>query len=301
MKLSLTVSLLLAGTALSSVAEAQRIIHRVRFEETLATISKHYYGSPEHAAIVGLANGLDVAAPLKAGDHVRVPTAWTYTLRKAMSVDELGKQLLGDRRRGQVLAILNKLKKKKLKAGKSITVPFLLSHIAVSGDTYANLARRFYGSEKHTALISTFNLATSPRPQVGAPVEIPIAHVQLDPIRLEELVSEQLLGVSSRLDREKRAALQEANALLRSGEYWSVPLRLAQLLAREIASDEFTAEVFKLLAVAYVALEKNELAVRTFQEALSRQPALTMDQVSTSPRVMRAYIDAKAQLQRGNR
>ncbi len=280
-------------------AGAQRIIHRVRFGESLAAISKYYYGSQEHATIVGLANGLDAGAPLKAGDHLRVPTAWTYTLRKAMTVDELGKLLLGDRRRGQVLAILNKLKRKKLKAGKSLTVPFLLTHVAVSGDSYANLAKRYYGSEKHTAAISTYNLATSSKPQAGTPVEIPIAHVQLDALRLEELVSERLLGVSSQLDQEKRTALQEANALLRSGEYWAVPLRLVQALAREISSDEFTAEVFKLLAVAYVALDKGELAVRTFQEALARQPTLALDQVSTSPRVMRAFIDAKALLQRG--
>jgi LysM repeat protein len=301
MNRSLTVLLIALALALAAgEAHAQRIIHRVRFEETLARISKDYYGTAEHAVIVGLANGLDVAAPLKPGDHLRVPTAWTYTLRKAATVDELGKKLLGHHRRGQVLSLLNKLRKKKLKAGRSITVPFLLTHVAVSGDTYANLAKRFYGSEKYTALVSTFNLAASPRPQPGTPVEIPIGHVRLDPLRLEELVSEQLLGVSSQLDRDKRTSLQEANALIRSGEYWTVPLRLAQLLAREISSDELTAEVFKLLAVSYVALDKSELAIRTFQEALRRQPTLSMDQVATSPRVMRAFIDAKAQLQRGH-
>jgi hypothetical protein len=294
--------LLLVGLLLLAVpspARAQRVVHRVRLGETLATISRHYYGTDGHAEIIALANGLEASATPRTGDTLRVPTAWTYTLRRAASVEDLARQLLGDRRRWQALVAFNKLgKKRRLKAGRSITVPFVVTYLATSRDSYAELARRFVGGVKNSAVVASYNFAVSPKPPPGSSIEIPIGHVSIDPLRLEELVNERLLGLAGGPERERREALQEANALLRSGEYWGVPLRLLKLLAREIGSDEYMAEVYKLMAIAYVAVERDDLAVRAFQEALLRQPTLGLDQVSTSPKVLRAFVDAKSRLQR---
>jgi len=291
----LVVLLLLAPGA----ADAQRVVHRVRLGETLASISRHYYGTDANAAVLAVANGLDASVVPRAGDTLRVPTAWTHTLRQAASVEELARKLLGDRRRWQALVAFNKLGRKgRLKAGRSITVPFTVSYLASSRDTYADLARRFLGSARHAPVIASYNFSQSTKPPPGTPIEIPIGGISIAPLRLEALVNERLLGLAGGPERERREALQETNALLRRGEYWEVPLRLLRLLAREIGSDEYMAEIYKLMAIAYVAVDREELAVKSFQEALLRQPTLNLDQVSTSPKVLRTFVDAKSRLQR---
>jgi tetratricopeptide (TPR) repeat protein len=229
-----------------------------------------------------------------------VPTAWTYTVRKAASVEDLAKLLLGDRRRWQALSVFNKLgRQRRIKTGRKLVVPFTVPHLVVAGDTWADLAKRYHGQQKSTGLLASHNFSRSYKPAPGAQVEIPIGDVRIDPLRLEDLLNERLLGVTGEPEREKREILQEANALLRQGEYWAVPLRLIQLLAREIPSDDYAAEIFKLLAVAYVAVDRIELAVRAFSEALRRQPTMPLDQVATSPKVIRAFVEAKAKLQAG--
>jgi LysM repeat protein len=286
----------IALTLASVPAEAQRVIHRIRFGETLSGVSTHYYGTGEHTAILANVNGLDPKAALHAGDRLRIPTAWVYTVTKGATLENLAKQLLSDRRRWQALSVVNKLgrRKKVVKAGTQLVVPFTLTHTVVPGDTYLDIARRYYGAGKLAGLIASYNFANSPKPTSGTQIEVPISHVRIETGRLEELVNQRLLGVSALAEAEQRESLQEANALLRRGEYWGVPLRLVQLLARDQSSDEHAAEVFKLLAVAYVAVDRNDLAERAFQEALLRRPALILDPVTTSPKVIRAFVDAKA-------
>jgi Tfp pilus assembly protein PilF len=123
---------------------------------------------------------------------------------------------------------------------------------------------------------------------------LPLGAPQIQQAVLQRLTRQQVLGISTEVDRVERERLQEANALLRRGEYWEVPLRLLQLLARNHAEDTHVAEVFKLLAVAYVAVGQTELAVKSFREALLREPGLNLDVVTTSPKVMRAFVDAKS-------
>ena len=81
---------------------------------------------------------------------------------------------------------------------------------------------------------------------------------------------------------------------MRKGDYWRVPLRLIRHLGREQSSDRHMAEIFKLIAIAYVAVNRQELAVRAFKEALLRDPGMTLNPVTNSPKVMRAFVDAKA-------
>jgi LysM repeat protein len=284
-----------AALLASTPAEAQRVLHRIRFGETLAGVSTHYYGSAAHATILAAVNGLDPTAELRAGERLRIPTAWAHTVRRTTSIEGLARQLLGDKRRWQALALTNQLgRRKRVKAGAQLVIPFIHSHTVVQGDTYPDLARRFLGAAKYAGLIASFNFATSPKPTAGMQVELPISHVRIEERRLEDLVNQRLLGVSSLGEGEHREVLREANALLRRGEYWGVPLRLVQLLAHDQSSDGHMAEVFKLLAIAYVAVDRGDLAVKAFQEALLRSPSLNLDPVTTSPKVIRAFVDAKA-------
>jgi LysM repeat protein len=285
-------------TTLSTPAAAQRLLHRVRFGETLRGISRHYYGSPKHDSLLRLANGLDEDAKPKAGEHVRIPTAWYFTTRKPITLKALAARFLGDERRWPALVAANRRKlgkKKQVKARQRLVIPTSISYRVVAGDSFVELSKRFYGTRRHSGLIADHNFIAGPHPTPDSQIEIPLSRPRVVPRVLEDLANRRLLGVHSttELSRERREALQEANALLRRGEYWSVPLRLLLLLARDHPSDSYIVEAFKLLAVAYVALERHELAVKTFKEALLRRPDLSLDVVTTSSKVMRAYVDAK--------
>ncbi|MCA9671191.1 MAG: LysM peptidoglycan-binding domain-containing protein [Myxococcales bacterium] len=292
-------ALLLVSAA--TPARAQRIVHRARFGETLQSIAKHYYGDKDYARFIKLASGR-TSDKVRAGERIRVPTAWVYRVPRRSTVPQLAKRLLGTYRAGPVLVELNRLgRRKRVRKGRNIVVPFLIDHLTSAGETFAKISSLYYGNAKRAALIAGFNGMRGAAPPRNSRLKIPIGRVRIEPERLTALLNERVLGVSPARQRADRAALQETNGLLRRGEYFAVPLRLIRLLAREQSSDTYTAEVYKLLANAYVAIGKHKLAVRAFKEALLRQPTMVLDPVTTPPKVVRAFADAKVEVRRGDR
>jgi len=293
--------LLLLILATPAVSHAQRLIHRVRFGETPVSVSETYYGSKTHAQLLLLANSLSTRSTrLTPGSYIRIPTAWTFTAHRSTSVGALAAKYLGDRRRWPALAMLNNIRGRlrRIRPDTRLTMPFVLSYAANASDTFADLSQRFYGTKKYSGIIASFNFLAGERPSPGNRIEIPLGAPRIEPRVLAQLTNEQLLGIGGEASREDREGLQEANALLRRGDYWEVPLRLLQWLARNHPSDSHIADVYKLLAVAYVALDRRDLAVKAFQQALLREPSMALDMVTTSPTVSRAFVDAKAGLQK---
>lgn len=294
---------LVALALLPAEAAAQRVVHRVRFGETLAKLSKYYYGKRTYAPILRAVNNLPEEHKLDPGHRLRIPTAWTYRVKRTTSVYALAKRLLGDSRRWAALGLANPIgRRKRIRAGRRLVIPFTLTHTLAPGETLEDLARRYYGKKRDASMIAAYNFLTDPamvRP--GARLVIPIATLKIRDAVLTQLLNERVLGVSDALSAERRRALQEANALLRRGEYWAVPLRLMRILGREQPSDPHMAEVYRLLGVAYVAVDRPNLAVRAFSEALLRDPNMTLNPVTHSPKVIRPFMDARTKLSRARR
>ena len=289
------VALLLLSLLDTSAARAQRVVHRARFGETLASIAKHYYGKKDFANFIKLTNGRD-DSPVRAGERIRVPTSWFYVTPKRAKLQSLAKRLLGRRIRSVALLAFNtRLQRRRaVPKGTKLLVPFNINHLVTAGETFAAISIRYYGSASNARLISNYNGLRGTQPAAQTSLQVPIGRVRIRRERLLALTNDRVLGVSPSRQRADRAALQEANGMLRRGESWRVPLRLIRLLAREQASDTYIAEVYKLLAVAYVAIDQPSLAVRAFQEALLRQPNMTLDPVTHSPKVIRAFTEAKS-------
>ena len=286
--------LLILLTLPAPQALAQRVMHRVRFGETLADISKAYYDDAEQVTILRLANGFGPRRKLQAGERIRVPTAYVHTVRRRTTVKRLAKQLLGDARRWPALAHFNKLgRRNRIKTGTPLVVPFTLEHLIEPGQTLQDLAQLYYKIPRLAGLIGLYNFTADPAPKPGTRVEIPIGAVQITRARMDELVRARLLGISPATRTGEREALQESNAMLRRGQYWAVPLRLVRLLAKGEISDAHLVEVFKLLAIAYVAVDRAELARRAFHEVLLRRPGYTLNPIVTSPKVYRVFEDAR--------
>lgn len=275
-------------------ASAQRVVHRVRFGETFATIAKHYYDDATMSQYIEIVNGRSDGS-IAPGERMLIPTAWVYIVEKPTTLSALAHQLLGDRRRVVGLTAYNRLRpNKRLRAGTPVVVPFSVKHRVAAGETFAAISSRYFGSPAEARLVAHYNHLSGTQPPANTHLDIPIGRVRITSARLNELTNNRLLGVSPEREQEDRAELQEANGLLRRGDYWHVPLRLVRLLAREQSSDTYIAEVYKLLAIAYVALNQPQLAVDAFEEALVRNPSMALDPVTFSPKVIRAFAEAKA-------
>ncbi|MGB5266325.1 MAG: hypothetical protein WBN30_07040, partial [Polyangiales bacterium] len=66
-----------------------------------------------------------------------------------------------------------------------------------------------------------------------------------------------------------------------------------RLLGTQSLSSTQVVTIERELAVAYVALERADLAEASFRAALALQPNLELDTVRTSPRVLEAFNRAK--------
>lgn len=289
--------LLLLGTA--APAQAQRVMHRVRFGESLQAISQAYYGEGKHADILRVANGFGPRRKLQAGERIRVPTSYVHTVRRNTTVRLLARKLLGRVRHWPALAHFNKLGRRgRIKARTRLVVPFTLEHVTVPGETLVDVARRYYGVERLAGLIALCNGTKNPSPKAGSRVAVLIGTLRISDRKMEQLVRERLLGLSRGQDNRSTEALQESNAMLRRGEYWAVPLRIVRLLAQGQVAEGHLADAYKLLAIAYVAVNRMELARAAFRQMLLRRPGYTLDSITTSPKVIKVLMEAREKMKK---
>ena len=66
-----------------------------------------------------------------------------------------------------------------------------------------------------------------------------------------------------------------------------------RLLGTQSLTSTQVVTIQKELAVAYVALDRTDLAEASFRAALALQPNLELDTIRTSPRVLEAFNRAK--------
>ncbi len=278
-------------------AEAQRVMHRVRFGESLPAISRAYYGDAKHADILRVANGFGPRRKLQAGERIRVPTSYSYTVRRTTTVRVLARKLLGRVRHWPALAHFNKLGRRgRIRARTRLVVPFALEHVVVPGETLVDLAKRYYGVERLAGLIALCNGTKNPAPKAGRRVAVLIGTLRITDRKMDQLIRSRLLGLSRDKDNRATEALQESNAMIRRGEYWAVPLRIVRLLAQGQVSEGNLAEAYKLLAIAYVAVSRLELARAAFRQMLLRRPGYTLDSITTSPKVIKVLMESREKM-----
>lgn len=282
----------LASLLASPRAEAQQVLHQVRINETMRSIALEYYGDKRKASFLRKVNALEPRAKLQIASRLRIPTAWVYVVPRTITLRSLAKRLLGDGRRYLALQAFNKAlrRRRRVKKGAEVVVPYPVRHVVESDDTFIKLARQYYGDGKRAKLIVQYNLIKGTKPSPRSTLLIPV-ETRILPAKLRQLTNERVLGVGGG-DREK-GQLRQANAALRQGRYWYVPLLLLRMLASKMPYHTHMASVFRQLATAYVALGHNKLATLAFKEALLRQPGLTLNPINTSPKLIEALARAK--------
>jgi hypothetical protein len=184
------------------------------------------------------------------------------------------------------------------KKGQQVLVPFTISHDVGANDTFKKIARRYYGTMARWKLVAEYNLASGSAPASGSTIEIPVGRIRIRESLLREITNQRVLGVQRSESSEQRRELRFVNALLREAKYWRVPLRLVAYLSRQLPQDGQVAEMFRMLAVAYVAMNRQTEAVEAFRQALLRQPSLRLDPMRDSPKVIKALALARQQLEK---
>jgi LysM repeat protein len=305
-----------AGLAFSSVASARLVVYSAKNGDTAESIAADYYGNRSLARFISEGNGLTADAKLKPGQKVRIPTAFHYKVKKGDTLEALSQKFLEDKRRALVLAQLNGLKlTDKLNVGQDLLMPFVHLHKVQKPEALASVAKDFYGDSSKAKFLADFNFRPVSMLAPGDKLLIPISHVRIRAVRLQAppppvkdkapdkhtapvvpvavTPAKEAQKLEEELAERVAAQMAVAEKAYKEGSYSDVPAALDKLLTAEDPSEAQLAKIFELKAMAYVALGMDELAVNAFREVIARNPQVTLDEATVSPKIRAALDRAK--------
>ena len=286
--------------ARSAQAEESGYAHIVRPGETLASIAQLYYGDPRKESVLVAENGLTAqgGAAIVVGLRLSVPWVSYHRVAPGETWAELAERFFGDSRRAFLLMEANGgVSGEQPHEGAELVIPYPLRHVAAQGDNIPRLAKVYYGSSEHARRLRRFNNLRSNRLTRGQIVLIPLNDLVLSEEGRRSI--ERLTGaapsageVRERQDRIT-AQIPDLQEHVRNGRFAeAVGLGNRLLGAGELTGNQIVS-IQRELATAYIALDRDDLAVRAFRAALDRQPDLELDTLRTSPTVVRAFRRAR--------
>ncbi len=296
------ISLLLgmALVVLSSGAKAQAVYtHAVQEGDTLASIAQRYYGDPTREAVLREANrmkgpGVNGLVP---GSWIFVPMVTFYRVGKDETWKSLATRFFGREARAATLIEANKANRRvQPDEGAELLVPYPLRHVVGPGETLAKIAKMYMPvSPLSLKRIRRFNAGA--RIERGQVVLVPLFDLRLAGEGRAE-ASEAFArasggGAAKAAQDEVESSLPELIEQVAKAAFAEAVSLGNRLLGAQSLTSTQVVTIHKELAVAYVALERTDLAEASFRAALALQPNLELDTVRTSPRVLEAFTRAK--------
>ncbi len=305
MRRAALVTIALAALTVTSVARADgsTYIHVVRPGETLASIAQRYYGDARRESVLVAENGLTTqgGAAIVVGLRLVIPWVSYHRVRATESWAQIATQHYGDPRRASELIQANpQVSGAQPDEGAELLVPYPLRHVAHQGDTMRRVAQTYYGDQGEAARLMRFNAMRRQRLSRGQIVLVPLTDLVLsDEGRqvIEEATGEQVTGGEVRsLQMQINEQLPTLHEHVQRGRYAeAVALGNRLLGAGELTGNQVVT-LPRELGVAYVALDRADLAVDAFLRALERQPDLELDSRRSSPTVLRTFTRARHRL-----
>lgn len=272
------------------------VTHTARSDDTLALLAAEYYADRNLAVFIMVENGMTHPRPLKAGERLRIPTAWKYTCVSGDSLVKLSATFLGDERRAPFLAEFNDLAKNAaLAPGQDLMIPFHVRHVAQEKESLSQIAAAFYGDSKRAELLRGYNFRERDEKLLkkGDSVIVPVVDVR---VRAEKLPAPD--AETAQREKKRREATQAVAKALpaareswRAGDYAAVKRDLAsiELEALEPAS---AADVAFLLGSAYVAFGDDDSALAAYKKVLERIPDYVVEAIAWSPKIGKVWVRA---------
>lgn len=270
------------------------VTHVYQRGETLASIADRYYGNPSLEPVIVAANYLYVQATptLAQGVHLTIPSVGYQRVSPGDTWERLALRHLGDRRRGPYLARVNNGQFNVAPSqGAVIRIPYLLRWVVTSDEPLFELGRRFYGDRAQVQFILEFNGLGSQRVTRGQVILLPLPDVVLrDPAQGGADAALVATHAQQRTAERELPTLQQYVDRGLYAEAVGLGARLAAV--PDLATTQRVA-VHRLLAEAYAALDRRDLAADALRAVIAADPSYRLDADATSPRVMDAWIAAR--------
>jgi LysM repeat protein len=290
-----TVACLLALLGFTRAPNAHAdALHTVRSGETLASIAQRYYGDVAREATLVAANVLNAQAnaSLLPGMRIVVPSISYARVEPGDTWQRVAQRELGLQSRAAYLARVNSADLRVPPSpGAVLRIPYLLRYVVMDDEPLFEIARRFYGDRTQVQFILEFNRMSSSRLQRGQVLLVPLADLTLR----EEPVCESSapLAGTSQAQRRIEQEIPALEALIAHGQYIEAIALGARLGSAGELSTAQRVAIQRVLAEAYCAVDRLDLAAEAFREALSVDRSLTLDPHTTPPKVLDAFNMAR--------
>jgi LysM repeat protein len=290
---------LLAMSASFARADFPSYVHVVREGETLASIAQAYYGDPRREAVLVAENGLEAegGAAIVVGVRLVIPHVAYHRVNVGETWAQIAEQYLGSSSRAFAIQEANPSQEGPQPAeGAELLIPYPLRHVADQRDTVMALATEYYGDAAEARTLRHFN-GLAPRVRLltrGQVILVPLRDLVLS-AEGQHLVDAATPAVPTgggevrQLQESIAAELPALQEEVRHGQFTEALAHGSRLLGSGELTGNQIVTIQRALAVCYVALDREDMAITAFREALSRQPDLELDSRRTSPRVMRAF------------
>ncbi len=288
-----------AGALSGVAADAGAFPHVVKKGETLAQIAERTYGRVEMEQLLVAANGLDAGGgiPIVAGMRLEVPALGHHRVTAGETWSGLAAELLGDERRGDVLAIANASSPWLTPDdGQEIIVPYNLRVVAGSSDSLLTIAYRFLGERDKAWMLDGYNHRRGDALHRGDVVLVPLVDLALTPDGKAEAASAGALvrteGAGKAREAQHRAAaeLPQLAADARAGRWTDAIARGNRMLGYGDLARAEVAAIQRALTEAYVALDAVGLAEGACAAWGEADPTRVLDPVELSPKILRACL-----------
>ncbi len=298
---TLRLIVLCVASSLCASAPAFAFTHVVQKGETLAGIAERLYGRIQYEGIIVHANALDACGgtPIIAGMRLEIPAVSHRRVSVGETWATIAKELLGDERRGEVLAQVNGGKPwVPPEIGAEIVIPYNLRFIVRQTDTIVSIASRFFADKESAWMLDRYNDIDGHALRRGDVVLVPLTDLPLtDAGKAEASPSEaatrsEAAGAAREAQRKTAAELPMLFGEVRGGHYLDAIIRANRLLALGELSQPQVADINRVLVEAYVALDAVGLAASACSNWRKADTTVTLDPLLLSPKIVSACTTA---------
>lgn len=302
---SIALSLVIVAHVDLAIAKADlpAYVHVVRPGETLASIAQRYYGNPRRESVLVAENGLTTqgGSAIVVGMRLVVPTVTYHRVRAGETWPQIAEQHFGDARRAFAIIEANPAVEGALPPdGAELLIPYPLRHVADQRDTLNHVSQTYYGTTDGSRTLRRFNGMRTVRLQRGQVILVPLPDLVLSEEGRRIVLGATGVAPAGGEVRELQERIGEQLPQLfehvRTGRYTEAISLGNRLLGSGDLTGNQIVTIQRTLAVAYIALSRDDLAITAFREALERQPDLELDSRRTSPTVMHAFEAARQSL-----
>jgi hypothetical protein len=189
--------------------------------------------------------------------------------------------------------------------GTIIKVPYHVRHIFARGESLRSVTRSYYGKKRSTRWVRAYNLTKKKRFKWLDVLIFPLMDIELteeERARLEKERGGRRLTPEDLDEQEKsRLALVEIRRAYAGGRYVQTVALAQRLLGRGRLTVPQRIGLNTFIGNAYVALDQPDLAREAFTEALRLQPAMELSPITTSPKILAVFREARKALADGKK